>query len=145
MRLWHEMCLGHMQGNGIKEKLTLIWLTDKHQLFPHSSWDTARLLLDWCAAAAGSSERLNDSMRCMKSFCFSEVQSTLNSDKLGKSWKLCRKKKKKANSEETSQVLVSGLQYVGAQKWFPSVNVSDYVLISPCLAGTFLPQTFNFL
>lgn len=150
MRSWNEMCLDHMEWVYIKEKITLIWQTDKHLLFPRSWWGTTELRPDWCAVAAGSSERLKDSMRCMKSFRFSYV-STPNGLELDKSWKFSRKKKKRQQwrNQPGFGVCVdnidhfqSRLQYVWAQKW---LNVSDYVLISPCLAGTFLPQTFNFL
>lgn len=80
---WREPC--------IKEKIALIRQIDTHQLFPHSWWGTAGLQPNWCAVAAGSSERLKDSIRCMKSFRFSNVESTLNADKLDRSCKLCRK------------------------------------------------------
>lgn len=63
-------------------------------------------------------------------------------------------RKKKSNSEETRQVSVSVMtksaiftvdcNMLGPRNDF-QVNVSDYVLISPCWAGTFFPQTFNFL
>lgn len=61
-------------------------------------------------------------------------------DKRDKSWKLRRKKKKERYSRP-------GRTQPGFNicDCYIHLNVSDYVLISHCLAGSFLPQTFQFL
>lgn len=62
-------------------------------------------------------------------------------DKHDKSWKLRKKKIKRnvtADQEEPSRAF-------NICDYNIHLNVSDYVLISHCLAGSFLPQTFQFL
>lgn len=106
------------------KKITLIWQTDQQRLFPYSWRGTARMR-------------------------FGDGQSTVNRINLIRveNWKKKQTRKQPGFSicDDNIDHFQFRPQYVVAQTWFPNVKVSDYVVISPSLAGTFIPQTFNFL